>query len=189
MLEGEHARLEPLTLAHAEQLFAAASHDSIWDYMPAPRPQEPADAEAWIRSALADQDRGYALPFAIVSRATGAAVGSTRYIDIQPANCSLEIGWTWITPRHQRTALNTECKYLLLRHAFDVLGAVRVQLKTDGRNVRSQRAMERIGAVREGVLRRHMLVWDGHVRDSAYYSVIDREWPAVRQRILALLDR
>ncbi len=139
---------------------------------------------ALIEPALEELAAGRQIPFAIVDRAIGRAVGSTRYLDIQPANRGIEIGWTWIGTAHQRTAINTECKFLLLRHAFETLGAIRVQLKTDLRNERSQRAMERIGAAREGVLRQNMLLWDGHRRDSVYYSVLVDEWPRVRERLL-----
>jgi RimJ/RimL family protein N-acetyltransferase len=114
-------------------------------------------------------------------------VGSTRYLDIRRENRGLEIGWTWLAAAVQRTAVNTECKYLLLRHAFETLGAIRVQLRTDLRNLRSQRAIERIGATREGVFRQERIMWDGYLRDSVFYSVIDCEWPAVKARLEARL--
>jgi RimJ/RimL family protein N-acetyltransferase len=129
------------------------------------------------------------VPFAIVLRASGRAVGSTRYIDIRRAHRGLEIGWTWIGREWQRTAVNSECKRLLLEHAFEVLGALRVQLKTDARNTRSQRAIERLGAKREGVLRAHMVLADGFVRDSVMYSVIAAEWPSVKQGLERCADR
>lgn len=127
------------------------------------------------------------IAFAIVPVATGAAAGSTRYLDIDRSHRTLEIGWTWIGPAWQRTAVNTECKLLLLAHAFDDLGAHRVTLKTDGRNERSQRAIERIGATREGVLRRHRVCWDGYVRDTVYFGVTDLDWPRVREGLVARL--
>jgi RimJ/RimL family protein N-acetyltransferase len=127
--------------------------------------------------------------FAIVSAASGAAVGSTRFLNIERPHRALEIGWTWIGPAWQRSAINTECKLLLLGHAFEQLGAHRVTLKTDARNLRSQRAIERVGGVREGVLRRHRVCWDGFVRDSVYYGIIDGEWPQVKSRLEAMSAR
>jgi len=188
-LEGRHARLEPLAARHAPDLHRVGQAPEVWRYLPRPELAAVADAEAWIAQTLKLAAGGSQLPFAIVHRASGRAVGSTRFMDIRRRDRALEIGWTWLGVEFQRTALNTECKYLLLRHAFEELGAVRVQLKTDARNERSQRAIERIGAVREGVLRQHMILWDGFVRDSVYYSVVDREWPAVKQRLEARLAR
>jgi RimJ/RimL family protein N-acetyltransferase len=147
------------------------------------------DARAWIDQALEVTATDTQIPFAIIERASGKAIGSTRYMDIRRNDRGLEIGWTWIGTVFQRTAMNTECKYLLLRHAFEDLGAVRVQLKTDLRNARSQRAIERLGAVREGVLRKHMVQWDGFIRDTVYYSVIESEWPGVKRRLEGLLGR
>jgi N-acetyltransferase len=188
-LLGEVVRLEPLQQAHARDLFAAGQDPRIWRYMPVD-PSASADAmAAWIGDALQEQSAGRQLPFAIVDRAAGAAIGSTRYLNISPHDRGLEIGWTWLTPPAQRTAVNTECKYLLLRHAFESLGAIRVQLKTDGRNLTSQRAIERLGAVREGVLRKHMIVQDGYQRDSVMYSIVDGEWPVVKERLEAWLSR
>jgi RimJ/RimL family protein N-acetyltransferase len=132
---------------------------------------------------------GRYVAWATVDRASGRAIGSTRFGDISPADGRLEIGWTWIAPSYQRTAANTEAKLLQLRYAFDDLGATRVALKTDGRNVRSQAAIERLGAVREGVLRRHMRLPDGFIRDTVYYSILAEEWPAVRDRLEERLAR
>ena len=140
-----------------------------------------------IRQALVASQAGAEVPFAILEADSCKAVGSTRYLDVQPEHRTLEIGWTWIGPRWRRTAINTECKLLLLAHAFEVLAVHRVTLKTDARNVRSQRAIERIGGVREGVLRRHRICWDGSVRDTVYYGIIDEEWPAVKARLEARL--
>jgi RimJ/RimL family protein N-acetyltransferase len=185
ILEGRHARLEPLASSHAPELLAAAQDDSIWRYMPIARPQTLLDLERMIADALAAEERGEQLPFAIVERASGRAVGSTRYLDLRLAHRGLEIGWTWLATAAQRTALNTECKLLLLTHAFESLGCLRVQLKTDLRNLRSQAAIERLGARKEGVLRKHYVLWDGYVRDSVLYSITDAEWPAVKQRLSA----
>ncbi|MGE0735752.1 MAG: GNAT family N-acetyltransferase [Alphaproteobacteria bacterium] len=188
-LEGRHVRLEPLAHRHAEDLLAAAQDPGIWLYMPKPMPRTLADIRAFIDDALKLQDGGTVLPFAQIDRASGRAFGSTRYMDIRAADDGLEIGWTWLGTAYQRTVLNTEAKYLLLSHAFDALGAIRVQLKTDLRNVRSQTAIARLGAVREGVLRNHMRMWDGYIRDSVYFSILDREWPAVRDGLLAKLAK
>jgi len=189
MLEGSYVRLEPLDFSHAEDLCAVGGDERIWRYMPRPKLSSVADAQEMIEAAKAAAANGSQLPFAVIERKGGRAVGSTRYLDIRRADRGLEIGWTWLGTAYQRTPINTECKYLLLRHAFEVLGAIRVQLKTDLRNERSQRAIERLGAIREGVLRKHMVLWDGFIRDTVYYSILDDEWPSVRRRLEALLDR
>lgn len=183
VLTGEAVRLEPLALHHAPDLLQAAADKTIWSYMPLSGFPDLAATETWIRDSLAGAD----VVFAIVLKETGVAVGSTRYMDIRRAHRGLEIGWTWLAPGVQRTRVNTEAKYLLLKHAFETLGAVRVQLKTDARNTRSQRAIERIGGVMEGAHRRHMLTWDGHVRDTIYYSILDSEWPVAKQRLETML--
>lgn len=185
ILEGTHARLEPLALAHASELLAAAQDDEIWRYLPIARPRTLAEVERMIAEAHAAQERGEQQAFAIVERARGRAIGSTRYLDLRLAHRGLEIGWTWITPAGQRTAINSECKLLLLAHAFETLGCLRVQLKTDLRNLRSQAAIERLGARKEGVLRKHFVLWDGYVRDSVLYSITDAEWPEVKRRLQA----
>jgi RimJ/RimL family protein N-acetyltransferase len=188
-LEGRHVRLEPLLRRHAEDLFEVGQDETIWPYMSRPPLKSVEDTRAWIDQALEVTATDTQIPFAIIERASGKAIGSTRYMDIRRNDRGLEIGWTWIGTAFQRTAMNTECKYLLLRHAFEELGAARVQLKTDLRNVRSQRAIERLGAVREGVLRKHMVLWDGFIRDTVYYSVIESEWPEVKRRLEDLLER
>jgi RimJ/RimL family protein N-acetyltransferase len=188
-LEGSHAAVVPLGEAHAADLFSAGGDAAIWTYMPRPALRSVEDAASMIRQAWADAKNGSELPFAIVERASGRAVGSTRFLDIQRAHRALEIGWTWIGAPWQRTPINTECKLLLLTHAFDDLGVHRVTLKTDARNERSQRAIERIGATREGVVRRHRICWDGSVRDSVYYGIVDEEWPRVRASLAAMAAR
>jgi RimJ/RimL family protein N-acetyltransferase len=188
VLEGSVVRLEPLAQAHTADLFAVLD-DEIWRFMPSAVARTIEDVRAMIDEAIAAARLGTEVPFAIVLRASGRAVGSTRYIDIRRAHRGLEIGWTWIGREWQRTAVNSECKRLLLEHAFEVLGALRVQLKTDARNTRSQRAIERLGAKREGVLRAHMVLADGFVRDSVMYSVIAAEWPSVKQGLERSLDR
>jgi RimJ/RimL family protein N-acetyltransferase len=181
------ARLEPLRADHAAGLFEVGREPEIWRYLPAGPPRDVEGVAAFIRRALDGAAVGTELPFAIIERASGRAVGSTRYLEIQPGNRALEIGATWIAPAWQRTAVNTECKYLLLRHAFEGLGAVRVQLKTDGRNERSQRAIERLGAKREGCLRKSRILHDGYIRDTVMYSVIAEEWAGVKERLEARL--
>jgi RimJ/RimL family protein N-acetyltransferase len=187
ILKGETIRLEPLAPLHARDLFQAAAEKTIWSYMPVSGFADVPAVEEWIAKSLRAQDAGSDLPFAIVVNETGLAVGSTRYMDIRPEHRGLEIGFTWLAPGVQRTRVNTEAKFLLLRHAFEDLAAQRVQLKTDARNIRSQRAIERIGAVMEGIHRRHMKVWDGHTRDTVYYSIIDTEWPSVKERLQQML--
>lgn len=189
VLQGAHVRLEPLTRAHAPDLFEAAQDDRTWLYMPRIRPRRIEDVVEWIDEAQRLQERGEALPFAQIALSTGRAIGSTRYLDLRRAYRGLEIGWTWIAPAYQRTAVNTEAKLLLLSHAFDTLDALRVQLKTDARNDRSQRAIERLGATREGVLRQHVICPDGFVRDSVMYSITHNEWASVRAHLLTRLTR
>jgi len=189
ILEGRHVRLERLARRHAEDLFEVGKDETIWPYMPRPPLKSVPDTQGWVDQALGVAATGTQIPFAIIERTGGKAIGSTRYMDIRRNDRGLEIGWTWIGTAFQHTAVNTECKYLLLRHAFEELGAARVQLKTDLRNVRSQRAIERLGTVREGVLRKHMVLWDGFIRDTVYYSVIESEWPEVRRRLEGLLER
>jgi RimJ/RimL family protein N-acetyltransferase len=186
-LTGRVVRLEPLSLAHAPDLLAVAVDDEIWRYMPYPPVHTEADMRAWIEDLLARQARGNDLPFTVVLQASGRAIGATRYMDIQRPHRALEIGGTWYGAPYRRTAANTEAKYLLLRHAFEVYGCVRVQLKTDLRNERSQRAIERLGAVREGILRHNMLMPDGHRRSSVFYSILAEEWPAVKAGLEAKL--
>jgi RimJ/RimL family protein N-acetyltransferase len=181
--------LEPLGHQHASELLAAAQYDDIWTYLDEPTPRAIDDITAFINDALADRDHGSRLPFAIVDVASAVAVGSSSFIDIREADRGVEIGWTWMTPRVWGTGLNLEAKYLLLQHAFDDQGAIRVALKTDSRNTRSQKAIEALGAVREGIWRNHRILSTGRYRDSVYYSIIDSEWPAARDALRARLSR
>jgi RimJ/RimL family protein N-acetyltransferase len=184
ILTGRRVRLEPLTTAHAPDLFAALSIDpSIFRWRTAAPAESLAEMERQILADLEAQVHGNVVAFAQVEVATDRAVGATTYMDIHRRDRGLEIGATWLGKPWQRTGINTEAKYLLLRHAFEHLGAVRVQLKTDARNVQSQTAIERLGAVREGVLRKHMLARDGFLRDTVMYSIIAEEWPAVKRRL------
>jgi RimJ/RimL family protein N-acetyltransferase len=187
-LTGRVVRLEPLTPGHAPDLFAALEADrSVWRWRTFPAPDTLDDMRRRIDESLEAQARGDVVAFAQVELATGWAVGSTTYMSISRKDRGLEIGNTWLGKPWQRTGINTEAKYLLLGHAFEVLGAVRVQLKTDGRNLQSQAAIERLGAVREGVLRKHMLLYDGVLRDTVLYSIVDDEWPAVKAGLEAKL--
>jgi RimJ/RimL family protein N-acetyltransferase len=188
-LVGRHVRLEPLAAHHAADLLEAGRDPSIWLYLGRGEFRDLSDVQAWIADILKEVEAGRQVAFASVDLASGRAVGSTRYLDIRRDDRGIEIGSTWLGTAAQRTAINTECKFLLLEHAFETLGALRVQLKTDSRNIRSQNAIARIGATREGVLRRHMIVRDGHVRDSVYFSVVDSEWPGVKASLLARLAR
>jgi RimJ/RimL family protein N-acetyltransferase len=185
VLEGRLLSLVPLDLCHAEDLYQAGNDEIIWRYMPVPVSKTVEDSRNWISNALQDQNTGTQVAFAICLKETGKAIGSTRYLDIQRENRALEVGWTWIGKAYQRSGVNTECKYLLFRHAFETLGAVRVQLKTDGRNTQSQNAIERIGAKREGILRKSRLVWDCVYRDTVYFSIIESEWSDVKVKLEA----
>ena len=187
ILEGEHVRLEPLEISHADDLFEAGNDEAIWRYKLVAQPESVSDVRTWIDEILKSMANGREIAFAIIHKADKRAIGSTRYLDIQPAHKTIEIGWTWIGRNYQRTAVNTECKYLLLSHAFEKLGAVRVQLRTDMRNEKSKRAIERIGAIKVGVMRKSHTTHTGYVRDSVYYSIIGDEWPAVKQRLEGFL--
>lgn len=188
VLEGRHVRLEPLGPQHRDDLVRAAGEDpGTFRYMGTSIAVHGWDA--WLAEALDGVAAGRFVAWATVDRATGQAVGSTRFGDISPADGRVEIGWTWIAPSRQRTAINTEAKLLQLTYAFDDLGATRVALKTDGRNVQSQAAIDRLGAVREGVLRRHLRLPDGFIRDTVYYSILAEEWPSVRARLTERLAR
>jgi N-acetyltransferase len=188
VLDAAGLRLEPLTDAHASDLFAVARDEKVWRWLYIGPPESLADMEAWVASALAGRERGTELPFAVIDRASGRAIGSTRYLYIEPAHRHLDIGWTWYGRAYWRTGVNTQCKYLLLRHAFEALACVRVGFTTDLRNERSQRAIERLGATREGVLRKYRVVpKDGYVRSSVFYSIVDDEWPKVKARLETLL--
>jgi RimJ/RimL family protein N-acetyltransferase len=181
-LEGARIRLEPLTEAHHADLSAVGLDDDIWRWSPKPV-RTRGEMALYIAVALAEQAAGRALPFAVIDKATGRAIGSTRYGAIERAHRRLEIGWTWLARPSQRTAANTEAKYLLLRHAFETLGCIRVELKTDALNERSRAAIRRIGGREEGTLRNHMITAGGRVRDTVYYSILDREWPAVKREL------
>lgn len=181
VLAGRHVRLEPLQPVHATDLAQAAADGELWRLWYTTVPS-PGTVDAYVAAALAAQQAGTALPF-VVRDASGGVVGTTRYCNIDAGNHRLEVGWTWYAQRVQRTALNTEAKRLLLGHAFDVLGCVAVEFRTHWHNHRSRRAIERLGAKQDGVLRNHLLGPDGSRRDTVVFSIIDAEWPTVRRSL------
>ncbi len=188
-LIGNHVRLEPMTEAHAPALAEIGVGQDFWRFMLYGDMKTEDDMRNWVCDILGRTANGTDLPFVAIHLASGRVAGATRYLNIVPKDRGLEVGGTWYGLEFQRTAVNTECKYLLLRHAFETLGAIRVQLKTDLRNLRSQQAIERLGAVKEGVLRNHMILPDGTIRHSVYYSILDTEWAAVKARLEERLAR
>lgn len=185
-LEGPTIRLEPLELAHLDQLCEVGLEPELWR-LTVSRVHDRAGMERYVRSALEEQRAGTALPFVTVLRETGRVIGSTRFGNASPENRRVEIGWTWLSPRWQRTGANTEAKYLMLRHAFERWGCIRVELKTSALNHRSRAAIVRIGAREEGILRHHMINEDGSLRDSVYFSVLAGEWPEAKRRLESML--
>lgn len=181
-LIGTRARLTPLTMEHAEGLYIASQSPEIWTYLP-DRINSLQDTRTFIEEALADKQVGTEMPFAVIDQESGAVVGSTRLMNIAINNRSLEIGWTWYDRSVWRTRINTECKYLLLCYCFETLQTVRVQFIADIRNERSNRAIRRIGASHEGVLRRNRILNDGYIRDANVYSIIAEEWPDVKANL------
>lgn len=188
-LEGKVVRLVPLSEAHVSGLAEVGLEPDIWRYMLYGNIDTEGKLLAFVQDLVGRQAKGTDLPFTVIYRESGKPIGCTRFMSIDERNRAVEVGGTWYGLAYQRTAVNTECKYLLLRHAFEAWGCIRVQLKTDLNNVRSQAAIERIGAVREGVLRNHMIRPDGTVRHSVIYSVIDSEWPQVKARLETLIGR
>ena len=188
-LTGKHVRLEPMTEAHVPALAEIGVGQKFWNFMVYGKMEAENDMRGWVLDILSRAEMGTDVPFAAVHLASGRVAGATRYMNISPKDRGLEIGGTWYGLDFQRTPVNTECKYLLLRHAFETLGCVRVQLKTDLRNERSQKAIERVGAVREGVLRNHMVLPDGYVRHSVFYSILDTEWADVKKNLEGMMER
>jgi RimJ/RimL family protein N-acetyltransferase len=185
-LRGRYVTLEPITERHAADLFATLQDEEVCRYLAWPPPRRLEETLALVRDAREAMARGQSLVFAQLWNQSGRAIGSTRLLDVRPADRQVEIGATFLAREYWRTPANTEAKYLFLGHCFERLGCVRVALKTDSRNVRSQEAIARLGAVREGVLRKHMNV-RGHQRDTVYFSILDDEWPAVKARLAARL--
>lgn len=189
VLTGRHVRLEPMTEEHVPGLAQIGVGQTFWDFMLYGNINTVDDMRNWVREILSRAEKGTDLPFVAIHLASGRVAGATRYLNIMPKDRGLEIGGTWYGSEFQRTPVNTECKYLLLQHAFETLGCIRVQLKTDLRNERSQKAIERIGAVKEGVLRNHMILPDGRYRHSVFYSILDIEWPSVKKNLEEMMKR
>ncbi len=182
VLEGAHVRLEPLSLGHHAGLCEVGLDEALWRWIPVPV-RTPAEMTAYIETALREQASGTSLPFAQIEKSTGRVIGSTRYGNIDRLHHHVEIGWTWVARPWQRTAVNTEAKYLLLRHAFETLGCIRVELKTDSLNAQSRAAILRIGAREEGIFRNHMITAGGRIRHTVYFSIVDSEWSEVKSRL------
>ena len=181
-LTGQRAKLVPMHIDHIEGLFEAGTNAQIWTYMPM-KVETIDDAKRLVIDALSARDQGLEFPYIVLDQETDKIVGSTRSLNISKLNRSLEIGWTWYNPSVWRTRINTECKYLLLSYCFETLSTIRVEFKTDSRNTRSQQAIERLGAVKEGIWRNHRILSDGYIRDSIYYSIIVQEWHSVKSRL------
>ena len=189
VLEGELVRLEPLTRGHEDGLWEASRDERTWRWLSVLQPQTREELHAYVGEALANAAAGGELPLVTIRREDGRIVGSTRFLALRPEHRSIEIGWTWLTPEAWGTGINVEAKLLMLEHAFERLGCLRVELKTDALNERSRKAMEALPAQFEGIHRKAMLVRGGERRDSAWYSVVDDEWPAVRANLLRRLGR
>jgi N-acetyltransferase len=181
-LEGRHVRLEPLKAHHVEPLLKAAADPRIWEFTTVVM-RTPADMQKYVETALDWQNAGTAVPFVTMERGSHRVIGSTRFANIDRDHRRAEIGWTWLNPEYWRTAMNSEAKYLMLRHAFEQWKCARVELKTHAKNARSRAAILRLGATEEGTLRHHMIQPDGSFRDSVYYSILAEEWPAVKKRL------
>jgi N-acetyltransferase len=187
-LKGNAVKLVPMEKEHIAGLWEAAKPEEIWEFTYS-KVKSLEAMEKMVLSALEDRDKGISYPFVVIELPTNRIVGSTRFLDVSPIHKTAEIGWTWYNPSVWRTVVNTECKYLLLKHGFEVWNLNRVQLKTDSRNLRSQAAIQRIGAKKEGVLRKERIIEDGYIRDTVYYSIVDEEWPVVSKRLLSKLQQ
>jgi N-acetyltransferase len=185
-LQGSAVRLEPLTIAHVPGLVRVGLDPELWRWIPT-NVTNAEDMRVYVDRALDEQRQGSSVPFAIVDASTGTVIGSTRYMNIDRSNRRLEIGCTWLTAASQRGGSNTEAKLMLLTHAFETLGAIRVELKTDALNLRSRAAIARIGAKEEGTFRKHLITDTGRIRDTVYFSIIDSEWPAVKKRLTGFM--
>lgn len=188
-LIGAHVRLEPLSLAHAEGLLPHALEPEIWLYIPYGNINTLEKLQNMISGLLRKQETGSDLCYTVFHQASNQPIGMTRYISVDRSNYGVEIGGTWYGKDYRRSAVNTEAKYLLLRHAFEVFACQRVQIQSDVRNERSQRAIERLGAVREGIMRKNKRMPDGHQRNSIMYSIIDDEWPAIKAKLEGWLQK
>ena len=187
-LEGRFIRLEPLTRAHVDGLARVGLDPELWKWIPSVV-TTPDEMRAYVDTALAEQAAGQSLPFAVIHRQTNEVIGSTRFGNISEPNRRVEIGWTWYARTHQRTPVNSEAKLLLLSHAFEKLGMIRVELKTDALNAKSRTAIARIGGVQEGIFRKHLICQSGRIRDTVYFSLLDSEWPQKKRALEARLAR
>ena len=188
ILESSRVRMEPLEARHIDDLAEFAFKEGVWQWT-ANIVNTREDLNRYVDRALEEQARGVSLPFATVDRKSGTVVGSTRFGNIDRENRKAEIGWTWIDPAWQRTYINTEAKLLMLTHAFETWKCIRVELKTDAFNARSRAAIRRIGATEEGILRNHMITESGRFRDTVYFSIVENDWPAVKNNLTAMLGR
>lgn len=187
-LEGKTVCLVPLATEHTEALFEALKNPEVWEYTWR-KVDSLGDIEEIVSAAILNKEKGLHLPFLIKDKATGKTIGSTRIGDIDRVNKNVEIGWTWISPEYWGTMVNTECKFLLLQYCFEKMKVNRVQFSVNGQNFRSQKAVERIGAVKEGIFRKHRVKADGSIHDNIFYSIIDIEWYTVKQRLINLLEK
>ncbi len=187
-LEGQHIRLEPLTLDHEQGLIDAASDGELWNlwYTTVPDPDH---TKAYIKTALADQQAGKSVPFVIINKPHNKIVGTTRYMNIESGVRRLEIGSTWYAQSVQRTGINTECKYELLRYAFETLHCIAVEFRTHRMNEASRRAILRLGALEDGILRNHRIMADGTMRDTVVYSILNTEWPTIKSHLTFKLNK
>lgn len=187
-LVGNNVRIIPMEIHHTEELYTVVHDSMIWTHLPMTITSIN-DMELLVERALENKKSGTEFPFVVINRKNNQMIGSTRFLNISIPSKNLEIGWTWYTPTVWGTHLNTECKYLLLQYCFETLNLIRVQFKTDNLNVRSQKAIEKIGGVREGVLRNHMIREDGTFRHSVFYSIIESEWMSVKEKLETLLSK
>ena len=187
VMDGKSVRLEPIDESHIEGLFEAGTTHSDWQYLPIAGFSEMGEAKTWFYQAARLLEDALHYTYVLVDPKSNEVMGSSRYLNIRPKDSVVEIGYTWLSSKFQRTAVNTEAKLLLLTNAFENMYANRVELKTDARNLRSQKAIERIGAKKEGVLRHHMVTQGGFIRDTVMYSIVKSEWPAVKEGLVRKL--
>ena len=187
-LEGNTVMLVPMETSHLDGLWEAGQNQSIWEFTSS-KVSSKEDMKKVIEAAMVEREKGTQIPFIVLDKQTDKIVGSSRYLDNSKAHKSLEIGWTWYSPVYWRTGVNTETKLLLLQYAFEKMEVNRVQFCTDSRNVRSQNAIARLGAQREGVLRKHRMIADGYIRDTVVFSIIKEEWPQIKTGLQDKLNR
>lgn len=187
-LEGKTVNLVSMDSSQLDGLWEAGQNQSIWEFTSA-KVTNKGEMKKVVESAIAEKEKGTQIPFVVLDKKTGKIVGSSRFLDISELHNTLEIGWTWYSPEYWRTSVNTETKLLMLQHAFENRGVNRVQFCTDSRNIRSQTAIARLGAQREGVLRKHRIIADGYIRDTVVYSILKEEWPVIKSNLHEKLNR